>query len=130
MLISFHSYMILENLLGDEACKTNVCGKGSCVPTSNSTFGFECQCQQGWKQSRPDDDQFFKFLPCVVPNCQFVFLLLFNLCFLQWFLHNLLNFLSNLTYGCVETISNQISTSFAVKRQILSKQTCLDYHYL
>ncbi|KAG6435586.1 hypothetical protein SASPL_100460 [Salvia splendens] len=58
---------------GDEACKTNICGKGSCVPWNNSVFGFECQCQQGWKQSRPENDQFFKFLPCVVPNCNVSF---------------------------------------------------------
>ncbi|XP_057771610.1 uncharacterized protein LOC130991412 isoform X1 [Salvia miltiorrhiza] len=59
----------LSPFIGDEACKTDVCGKGSCVPSSSSIFGFECQCQQGWRQTRSDDDQFFKFLPCIVPNC-------------------------------------------------------------
>lgn len=54
---------------GDEACKTNVCGKGSCVASSNNTFGFECECEKGWKQARSDNDQFFNFLPCVIPNC-------------------------------------------------------------
>ncbi|KAH6821613.1 hypothetical protein C2S53_016723 [Perilla frutescens var. hirtella] len=54
---------------GDEACKSNVCGKGSCVASNTSSFGFECECERGWKQARAEGDQFFKFLPCVIPNC-------------------------------------------------------------
>ncbi|KAL0284621.1 UNVERIFIED_CONTAM: hypothetical protein Scaly_2845100 [Sesamum calycinum] len=51
-------------------CRENVCGKGSCVTTENSTFGFECECQHGWKQARSQDDEYLKFLPCVIPNCE------------------------------------------------------------
>ncbi|XP_011090679.1 uncharacterized protein LOC105171307 [Sesamum indicum] len=50
-------------------CRENVCGKGSCVTTNNSSFGFECECQHGWIQARSQDDDHLKFLPCVIPNC-------------------------------------------------------------
>ncbi|KAL8048006.1 hypothetical protein ABFX02_07G035700 [Erythranthe guttata] len=59
----------LSPFFGDNACKENLCGKGNCVTTNNSTFGFECQCEHGWKQARSQDDDFLAFLPCVVPNC-------------------------------------------------------------
>ncbi|KAG8370259.1 hypothetical protein BUALT_Bualt14G0098300 [Buddleja alternifolia] len=51
------------------ACEENVCGRGHCVASTNSNFGFECECEAGWKQARPDNDDNLKFLPCVVPNC-------------------------------------------------------------
>ncbi|PIN17779.1 hypothetical protein CDL12_09554 [Handroanthus impetiginosus] len=53
----------------DKVCRENICGKGKCVASNNSTFGFECNCEPGWKQARPDDDEHSKFLPCVIPNC-------------------------------------------------------------
>ncbi|XP_059650800.1 uncharacterized protein LOC132296631 [Cornus florida] len=53
----------------DEVCKKVECGKGTCKPSSNSTFLFECVCDLGWKQTRPDNDDQLSFLPCVIPNC-------------------------------------------------------------
>ncbi|PSR92753.1 Slit 2 protein like [Actinidia chinensis var. chinensis] len=53
----------------DGVCKEVECGKGTCKPSLNSTLLFECECDRGWKQSRPDDDNDLKFLPCVIPNC-------------------------------------------------------------
>ncbi|XP_051127880.1 uncharacterized protein LOC127249217 [Andrographis paniculata] len=53
---------------GEGTCSDSVCGKGKCV-TKNSTFGFECKCEAGWRQARSDDADGFKFLPCVIPNC-------------------------------------------------------------
>lgn len=55
---------IFENM-----CKTVSCGRGSCKESSNATFGFACECDAGWRQTRLENDSFFKFLPCVVPNC-------------------------------------------------------------
>lgn len=55
---------IFENM-----CKEVNCGKGSCKASSNATFGFACECDAGWRQTRSVNDDFFKFLPCVVPNC-------------------------------------------------------------
>ncbi|KAF3494849.1 hypothetical protein DY000_02053786, partial [Brassica cretica] len=44
-----------------------VCGKGKCKASSNGTFKYECECDNGWKQF----DHNLKFLPCVIPNCTF-----------------------------------------------------------
>ncbi|XP_016472090.1 uncharacterized protein LOC107794138 isoform X2 [Nicotiana tabacum] len=55
---------ILENV-----CKEVSCGKGTCKASSNGTFGFACECDPGWTQTRSKNDNFFKFLPCVIPNC-------------------------------------------------------------
>ncbi|CAD5327931.1 unnamed protein product [Arabidopsis thaliana] len=43
------------------------CGKGKCKAPSNTTFMYECECEDGWKQF----DQHLKFLPCITPNCTF-----------------------------------------------------------
>ncbi|KAJ4827525.1 hypothetical protein Tsubulata_028041 [Turnera subulata] len=53
----------------DDVCKHVECGKGTCKPSQNSSFFYECECDQGWKQTRADDDEFLQFLPCIVPNC-------------------------------------------------------------
>ncbi|KAK7393718.1 hypothetical protein VNO78_22282 [Psophocarpus tetragonolobus] len=53
----------------DEVCKGVECGKGTCKPSKNSTFFFECECHPGWKQALSNDKMGFKFLPCIVPNC-------------------------------------------------------------
>ncbi|XP_050374126.1 uncharacterized protein LOC126791707 [Argentina anserina] len=54
----------------DEVCKGVECGKGTCKPSSSSTFFFECQCDPGWKQIISENStDHFKFLPCVIPNC-------------------------------------------------------------
>lgn len=53
----------------DDVCTEVECGKGTCKPSLNSTFFFECECDRGWKQSRPDHSDHLSFLPCVIPNC-------------------------------------------------------------
>ncbi|TMW82866.1 hypothetical protein EJD97_004341 [Solanum chilense] len=53
----------------DNVCEEVNCGKGSCKAASNATFGFVCECDYGWKQTSSETDNFFKFLPCAVPNC-------------------------------------------------------------
>ena len=61
--------------MAENVCKQVNCGKGSCKPSDNDTFSFECDCDSGWKKSLSDDDDdddgHFKFLPCIIPNCQF-----------------------------------------------------------
>ncbi|KAG8373100.1 hypothetical protein BUALT_Bualt12G0135500 [Buddleja alternifolia] len=54
---------------GGDVCRENVCGRGKCEVSRDSTFGFECKCEDGWMQARSRDDNSFKFLPCVIPNC-------------------------------------------------------------
>ncbi|KFK23889.1 hypothetical protein AALP_AAs55843U000100 [Arabis alpina] len=51
----------------DNICKEVECGKGKCKASSNSTFMYECECEDGWKQF----DHNLKFLPCITPNCTF-----------------------------------------------------------
>jgi len=51
----------------DNICKEVECGKGKCKAPSNTTFMYECECEDGWKQF----DQHLKFLPCITPNCTF-----------------------------------------------------------
>uniref|UniRef100_A0A1J3J2P8 Uncharacterized protein n=1 Tax=Noccaea caerulescens TaxID=107243 RepID=A0A1J3J2P8_NOCCA len=51
----------------DNICKEVECGKGKCKASSNSTFMYECECDNGWKQF----DGNLKFLPCIIPNCTF-----------------------------------------------------------
>ncbi|KAF7848406.1 hypothetical protein BT93_L1975 [Corymbia citriodora subsp. variegata] len=53
----------------EELCNEVQCGKGSCVVNTSAPFGFECQCDAGWKRTRLDDEDNLKFLPCVIPNC-------------------------------------------------------------
>lgn len=55
--------------LYDDVCKEVECGKGTCKPSKNSTVMFECDCDQGWKQTLSAHDEGYKFLPCIVPNC-------------------------------------------------------------
>ncbi|XP_073224183.1 uncharacterized protein [Cicer arietinum] len=53
-----------------DVCKEVECGKGTCKASTNSTFSFECECDQGWKQALDSNDNGgLKFLPCIVPNC-------------------------------------------------------------
>ncbi|XP_019180813.1 PREDICTED: adhesive plaque matrix protein 2-like isoform X1 [Ipomoea nil] len=68
-----------DNFLGpvlspifDTVCKADVCGKGTCK-ASNGSFGYECECDAGWKQTRSQNDTLFKFLPCIIPNCSLDF---------------------------------------------------------
>ncbi|KAG6664854.1 uncharacterized protein LOC122295143 [Carya illinoinensis] len=56
----------------DDVCKEVECGKGTCKPSSNSTFFYECECDLGWSRTSSESsdlDDHLKFLPCVVPNC-------------------------------------------------------------
>ncbi|XVE81668.1 hypothetical protein DITRI_Ditri15bG0083600 [Diplodiscus trichospermus] len=54
----------------DDVCKEVECGKGKCKPSLNGTIPYYlCECDLGWKQTRADNDDHLKFLPCVVPNC-------------------------------------------------------------
>lgn len=57
-------------LCADDACKKVECGKGKCK-ASNSSFFYECECDPGWTQTRSKNDDSLKFLPCIVPNCEF-----------------------------------------------------------
>ncbi|XP_038978312.1 uncharacterized protein LOC120108702 [Phoenix dactylifera] len=45
-------------------CDNVECGKGTCKPSLNYTFGFLCECNPSWSQ-------FYNFSssPCVIPNC-------------------------------------------------------------
>ncbi|XP_058086654.1 uncharacterized protein LOC131233854 isoform X2 [Magnolia sinica] len=51
----------------DKACDIIKCGKGNCTVNLNETFGFVCECDEGWKQFHIGDH--LRFLPCVIPNC-------------------------------------------------------------
>ncbi|KAF8388105.1 hypothetical protein HHK36_026771 [Tetracentron sinense] len=53
----------------DDVCKDVECGKGTCKASLNHVLSFTCECESGWKQTRDDDDDNLKFLPCVIPNC-------------------------------------------------------------
>ncbi|XP_052208671.1 uncharacterized protein LOC127812298 isoform X2 [Diospyros lotus] len=53
----------------DDVCKGVECGKGTCKPSPNATYLFVCECDPGWKQTRPAHGSALKFIPCVVPNC-------------------------------------------------------------
>ncbi|KAJ0974091.1 hypothetical protein J5N97_016056 [Dioscorea zingiberensis] len=48
-------------------CDAVECGKGTCQTSTNHTFGFICECNQGWTHFLHGDH--FKFLPCIIPNC-------------------------------------------------------------
>ncbi|GMH29246.1 hypothetical protein Nepgr_031089 [Nepenthes gracilis] len=50
----------------DGVCKEVECGKGNCVPSQNSSFPYECQCDPGWKRPL---SRLTAALPCVIPNC-------------------------------------------------------------
>ncbi|XAR57278.1 hypothetical protein NMG60_11025355 [Bertholletia excelsa] len=64
----FFSPLVSADL--DNVCKDVECGKGTCKPSDNSTFLFECVCEPGWKQTAGSDrHNAHKFLPCVIPNC-------------------------------------------------------------
>lgn len=58
-------------LFGNLCQEINLCGKGNCLASNDSAFGYTCECDSGWKQSGDQDDKSLKFLPCVIPNCSF-----------------------------------------------------------
>ncbi|CAI0431556.1 unnamed protein product [Linum tenue] len=53
-------------------CEIVECGRGQCKLLINSTIPpYQCKCDAGWKQARPDamdDITFLNLLHCVVPN--------------------------------------------------------------
>lgn len=53
------------------------CGKGTCKVDLNRTVPFVCECDAGWKQFQIDDS--FRFMPCVIPNCNIFFYLSLSL---------------------------------------------------
>ncbi|KAL3828764.1 hypothetical protein ACJIZ3_017566 [Penstemon smallii] len=74
LLLQYYSVTATVNLTNPiispgDPCHENVCGRGDCIPSEDSTFGFECECQPGWRQARSDTDANFRFLPCVIPDC-------------------------------------------------------------
>ncbi|XP_010256164.1 PREDICTED: uncharacterized protein LOC104596606 isoform X2 [Nelumbo nucifera] len=56
--------------VSEEICKEVNCGKGTCKPWSNA-IGYTCECDAGWKRTRFDNEteDYFKYLPCVIPKC-------------------------------------------------------------
>lgn len=70
ILISLFPLFPVFFVTTDNVCKEVECGKGTCKPSSNRTFMFECECDPGWSQTRSKHDDDLKFLPCVVPNCK------------------------------------------------------------
>ncbi|KAG5554642.1 hypothetical protein RHGRI_012256 [Rhododendron griersonianum] len=72
LLLLLHPWTATSDIFApvlDNVCKGVECGKGNCKPSLNTTFFFVCECEIGWKQTRSDKDDDFKFLPCVIPNC-------------------------------------------------------------
>lgn len=57
----------------DELCKDVQCGKGSCEAAPGSPFQFKCNCENGWKRTRLDNEGDLEFLPCIIPNCMYEF---------------------------------------------------------
>ncbi|KAK1297143.1 hypothetical protein QJS10_CPB15g01853 [Acorus calamus] len=49
----------------DEMCKHVECGQGTCKSSINETFGYICECDQGWSRYAGN----LSYMPCVVPNC-------------------------------------------------------------
>ncbi|OMO85581.1 hypothetical protein COLO4_21556 [Corchorus olitorius] len=73
-LAIFRVYLVFFSffffLAADDICKEVECGKGKCNPSINGSFPYYvCECDLGWKQTRSDNDDHLKFLPCIVPNC-------------------------------------------------------------
>ncbi|XP_015938004.1 uncharacterized protein LOC107463669 isoform X3 [Arachis duranensis] len=80
-LVLLHPYSASSDFLSpllspifDDVCKDVKCGKGTCKPSKNSSFFFECECDPGWnKLFASNDDGAFNFLPCIIPNsCNWV----------------------------------------------------------
>lgn len=53
----------------DYICNKSDCGKGTCEVSPEHAFGYVCNCKPGWTQFHIGDH--LRFLPCVVPNCEF-----------------------------------------------------------
>ncbi|KAL7126343.1 hypothetical protein ABFS83_14G179700 [Erythranthe nasuta] len=55
--------------LFDNICNEVECGKGSCEAAPGKPFNYKCDCEDGWKRTRFDDEQDLEFVPCTIPNC-------------------------------------------------------------
>ncbi|XP_059649353.1 uncharacterized protein LOC132295206 [Cornus florida] len=53
----------------DNICNEVECGEGSCAAAPGSPFNFVCNCYDGWKRTRLDNETDLQFLPCVFPSC-------------------------------------------------------------
>ncbi|KAK0602822.1 hypothetical protein LWI29_037309 [Acer saccharum] len=61
----------------EKVCEEVDCGKGKCKVDMKYPFSYICECEANWKRSTDDDvDDDLKFLPCIVPNCKLLLLLI------------------------------------------------------
>ncbi|KAL1294352.1 hypothetical protein HN51_055112 [Arachis hypogaea] len=59
-----------DDILG-KICDEVECGKGKCVANTSYPLNFICECDNGWKRTRDNDNDTDanSFLPCVIPQC-------------------------------------------------------------
>ncbi|KAK1433332.1 hypothetical protein QVD17_10242 [Tagetes erecta] len=56
---------IINNL-----CDEVNCGRGTCSVDLAKPFNFVCKCDPGWRRTiNGNGDDYFQFLPCIIPNC-------------------------------------------------------------
>lgn len=60
---------LLQPLFGNMCNGSVQCGRGACEESSNTLFGYVCNCDRGWRQFHVGLGDSFRILPCVVPNC-------------------------------------------------------------
>ncbi|CAA0831401.1 Unknown protein [Striga hermonthica] len=55
----------------ENLCNEVECGRGSCEAAPGYPFNFRCDCDDGWRRTRleDDDERDLEFLPCIIPNC-------------------------------------------------------------
>lgn len=58
--------------VSDNICGEVQCGKGTCEANQSYPFNFKCNCENGWKRTRLDDEQNLEYLPCIIPDCNFL----------------------------------------------------------
>ncbi|CAA3023089.1 Hypothetical predicted protein [Olea europaea subsp. europaea] len=61
--------MAAKGDVSDDMCEVVQCGRGSCESNPNVPFNFSCNCQDGWRQTRLNDELNLEFLPCLIPEC-------------------------------------------------------------
>ena len=67
-------YIYIYIYITEDMCKEVECGKGTCKWNGALPLGFTCQCEAGWKHTRDQDDEDdYPFLPCVIPNCKYIY---------------------------------------------------------
>ncbi|XP_059459273.1 uncharacterized protein LOC132188755 [Corylus avellana] len=71
-LLIFHSNLtasstqLMSDPIQDAVCAIINCGQGTCIPSTASIIGFDCECNPGWKKIQIGP---LTFPSCVVPNC-------------------------------------------------------------